>query len=58
MDKALDKIRELSNANKQLEEANKSLVITLNNIIDVTHETNRPSQRRFVEIRELAKRVA
>ena len=54
-EKALDKMRELSKANKELEQDNKELVIALQNIVDITHEKNRASHRRFVEIREFAK---
>ena len=54
MDNALDKIRELSKANKELEQDKKELIIALHNIIDITHERDRASHRRFVEIREFA----
>ena len=53
-EKALDKIRELSKANKKLEQDKKELIIALHNIVDITREKNRASHRRFTEIREFA----
>ncbi len=53
-EKALDKIRELSKANKELEQDKQELIIVLHNIVDITHEKNRASHRRLVEIREFA----
>ena len=54
MNKALDKIRELSKANKELQQDKKELLIALQNIVDITHE-DRASHRRFKDIREFAK---